>query len=148
MKGVFSRTLARAPIVIGLPALWLAGCTASLPDPDPHKAWVDLKVERVADRLMAEKVDDKTWPDGRYFEVTPGDHALQVRYTYEPTQGPIDKLTNNGQRSCLITLHYASFAAGKRYLVYAKEVDVSPRVWLSDSAGNKLDEKYDSFCLP
>ncbi|MEB0041154.1 MULTISPECIES: hypothetical protein [unclassified Pseudomonas] len=50
---------------------------AAVPKPDPSEAWIGLREDPQSD-LMAERVDGKRLNDGRYFEVTPGTHRLDM----------------------------------------------------------------------
>ncbi len=69
------------------PALMMLGaCASPLPEPDSQQAWVELY--STADTLlMADRLDGKRWPDGRYFQVTPGQHELQTRFQFEVRGG-------------------------------------------------------------
>ena len=62
--------------VLGFVCL-LSACAGPIPKADPSQAWIGLQEEAPND-LMAERVDGKRVDDGRYFEVTPGDHRLDV----------------------------------------------------------------------
>mgnify|MGYP003579517849 CR=1 FL=1 len=57
--------------------LLLSACAGPIPKADPSEAWIGLKEEAPND-LMAERVDGKRVDDGRFFEVPPGDHRLDV----------------------------------------------------------------------
>ena len=52
-------------------------CAGPIPKADPSEAWIGLKEEAPND-LMAERVDGKRVDDGRFFEVPPGAHRLDV----------------------------------------------------------------------
>ena len=69
------RTMLAASAVLAL-----TGC-AGLPAADPNQAWVDLQ-PAADDTLHALEVDERSWADTRYFEVTPGSHELTVRYQF------------------------------------------------------------------
>ena len=66
--------------------LMLGACASPLPAVDPNMAWVDLKGEGI-DLLMAERLDRKRVNDGRYFQVTPGAHELEMRFSFEISGG-------------------------------------------------------------
>lgn len=111
-------------------------------------AWVDVRAQFVPDVLMAEGLDGAPWPDGRYFQVAPGAHQLELRYTYEIRNRGINGLLESNQRTCYLRLDYPAFAAGQRYRVRARELALRARVWLTDGAGRKLAEAGDGFCTP
>lgn len=58
----------RTPLLLSL--LTLGACASPLPQPDAGKAWVDLYAT-AGYTLMAHRLDDQRWPDGRYFQVAP-----------------------------------------------------------------------------
>ncbi|WP_256966546.1 PA0061/PA0062 family lipoprotein, partial [Pseudomonas aeruginosa] len=68
--------------LVPLALLLLAGCAGPLPQPDPQMAWVELR-SAPANTLLAERLDGERLSDGRYFQVTPGRHVLEVRFQYE-----------------------------------------------------------------
>lgn len=68
--------------LVPLALLFLAGCAGPLPQPDPQMAWVELR-SAPANTLLAERLDGERLSDGRYFQVTPGRHVLEVRFQYE-----------------------------------------------------------------
>ena len=70
----------RIPLLLSL--LTLGACASPLPQPDAGKAWVDLYAT-AGYTLMAHRLDDQRWPDGRYFQVAPGAHQLDVRFQFE-----------------------------------------------------------------
>lgn len=45
---------------------------------------------------MAHRLDDQRWPDGRYFQVAPGAHQLDVRFQFEaPAVAAVTSSTAN-----------------------------------------------------
>lgn len=84
--------------------LLLSACAGPMPKQDPAQAWIDLKEEGTSD-LMAERVDGKNTRDGRYFEVTPGAHRLDVTL-YEGATG------DQNQVDCQGDVKYPAFKAG------------------------------------
>ena len=66
--------------------LLLGACASPLPARDPGMAWVDLYTP-ASDLLMAEELDGKRLNDGRYFQVSPGAHTLDVRFQFEVAGG-------------------------------------------------------------
>ena len=81
------KNLSLKPLLL-IPALGavllLSACAGPIPKADPSEAWIGLKEEAPND-LMAERVDGKRVDDGRFFEVPPGDHRLDVTlYEEEP----------------------------------------------------------------
>src|SRR5690606_28558382 len=78
----------RLPLTCSL--LALAACASPLPQPAADQAWVELP-PRGGYTLMAHRLDDQRWPDGRYFQVTPGAHQLDVRFQFEVAGGGGDE---------------------------------------------------------
>ncbi len=68
-------------IVLTLVALsLLGGCSLWMPRHDPSQAWIEL--DPAAD-MQALAVDGRELDDGRYFQISPGSHSLDVRYRFE-----------------------------------------------------------------
>ena len=88
-------------------ALFLSACAGPMPRQDPSEAWIGLKEEGSND-LMAERVDGKNTRDGRFFEVTPGAHRLDVTL-FEGASG------DQNQIDCQGDVSYQGFEAGARY---------------------------------
>ncbi|MBD8492147.1 hypothetical protein IFR09_16195 [Pseudomonas syringae] len=110
----------------------LAGCAGPLPVHDPGLAWVDLYTP-TGKMVMADKLDgERTW-DGRYFQVAPGKHELQVRFDYEYRSGTAlgmfsDDLT---EITCFIEVDYDHFQAGQRYRLEVRSLtnDIEARLY-------------------
>ncbi|MGG2398934.1 hypothetical protein ACJRW5_18495 [Pseudomonas sp. SH1-B] len=118
-------------------ALLLAACASPLPQPDPRQAWVELY--STADTLlMADRLDGKRWPDGRYFQVTPGKHELETRFQFEVRSGSIGMQSEPLRMTCEIRLRYDDFAAGQRYRVEARPLLMKAQAWLYDDQRNVL----------
>ncbi|EIK93466.1 lipoprotein [Pseudomonas sp. M47T1] len=92
--------------VLGLTAL-LSACAGTMPKPDPHDAWVGLQ-EEARDNMMAEKLDGHPIKDGRFFQVAPGKHSMQVA-VYAASSVYVDDKTCHG------TLTYARFKPDEHY---------------------------------
>ncbi|MBL0952622.1 MAG: hypothetical protein IBJ08_18570, partial [Pseudomonas sp.] len=100
------------------PALMLLGaCASPLPTPDPQQAWVELY--STADTLlMADRLDRRRWPDGRYFQVTPGQHELETRFQFEVRSGgSVGMFVEPFRMSCEIGLRFDDFSGGQRYCI-------------------------------
>ncbi|WP_338524932.1 hypothetical protein NUH87_04450 [Pseudomonas batumici] len=91
---------------LGLVGL-LSACAAPVPKADPSEAWIGLG-QGSSDDLLAERVDGKRVDDGRYFEVAPGKHDLNVLLV----QGANG---NSEQPECTGQVEYDQFKAGKHY---------------------------------
>ena len=76
--------------------LTLTGC-AGLPAHDPAQAWVDL-APNPDDTLHAIEVDERAWDDTRYFQVSPGNHQLTVRYQFAVARLPVEPEIQRLQR--------------------------------------------------
>ncbi|MDH4559618.1 hypothetical protein [Pseudomonas sp. BN411] len=119
----------------------LSACASKLPEPDPRMAWIDISPEP-GDTLMADRLDDRRWGDGRYYQVLPGKHELELRYQFEigGGGGGFGRDMNSGptQTTCYVVLRYDKFEAGKRYRVEARNAANQPWVWLYDDQRNVL----------
>ena len=94
----------------------LGACAGPLPRHDPQLAWVDLYAQP-AHTLLAERLDGQVLRDGRFFQVPPGKHVLEVRYQYDvPSGGGALAMSDSfAQITCRVWLSYDSFVAGQRY---------------------------------
>lgn len=116
----------------------LTACASKLPEPDPRMAWIDV-VPDPADTLMANRLDDRRWNDGRYYQVLPGKHELELRYQFEVGgAGGIGMNTDPSRITCYMELHYDRFEAGKRYRIEARNAANQPMAWLYDENRNVL----------
>jgi hypothetical protein len=118
-------------------ALLLGACASPLPKPDPQQAWVDLYAP-AGDLLMADRLDRKRWPDGRYFQVDPGAHELLVRLQFEAAGGGMAMNSEPLLLTCELRLRYDEFAAGQRYRVEARSMAMTAQAWLYDEQRNVL----------
>jgi hypothetical protein len=125
----------------------LAGCAAPLPAVDPAMAWIDMHT--FTGRLvMSDKVDGVTTPDGRYFQVSPGSHKLQVRYDYEYRSGGIGIMSDDlRELTCFIELDYDGFTAGQRYRLEVRSIANSVDAMLYDAQRKLVAEEDDVRCL-
>lgn len=114
--------------------LTLGACASPLPTPDPQQAWVSLYAS-AGYTLMAHKLDDKQTRDGRYFQVSPGAHALDVRFQFEVAGGGGggDFSSEPLQMTCHLRLQYDGFAAGQQYRIEARPLQYKAQAWLYDS---------------
>ncbi|WP_375740807.1 hypothetical protein [Pseudomonas boanensis] len=108
----------------------LTACASQLPEPDPRMAWVEVTPEP-GDTLMAHRLDGKRWNDGRYFQVLPGKHELEVRYQFEVGGGGGMLSTSEPfQITCYLEFRYDGFSAGQRYRLEARNAANQPMAWL------------------
>ncbi|KQQ53671.1 hypothetical protein ASF84_17835 [Pseudomonas sp. Leaf127] len=110
----------------------LAGCAGPLPNHDPGQAWVDLATP-TGKMVMADKLDgQRTW-DGRYFQVAPGKHELQVRFDYEYRSGTALGMFSDDftEITCFIEVDYDHFQAGQRYRLEVRSLtnDIEARLY-------------------
>ncbi|MDC7825960.1 MULTISPECIES: PA0061/PA0062 family lipoprotein [Pseudomonadaceae] len=119
----------RTPLLLSL--LALGACASPLPQPDAGKAWVDLYAT-AGYTLMAHRLDDQRWPDGRYFQVAPGAHQLDVRFQFEVAGGGGGDEFNGEplQMTCHLRFAYDGFAAGQRYRIEARPLQYKAQGWL------------------
>lgn len=130
-------------LVIALPA-----CQTPLPAADPQMAWVDLSLTFPNDRvLLAERLDKQRLDDGRFFQVSPGRHELVVRFDYELNAGAGLGLMGTTVRQCYLTLDYAHFQAGQRYVLEARSMALSPEARLYNAERKIVAELSKFYCL-
>lgn len=126
----------------------LAGCAGPLPMHDPTMAWVDLTTT-TGKLVMADKLDRQRTEDGRYFQVSPGRHELQVRFDYEYRAGMAlgmfaDDYT---EITCFIRLSYDHFEAGERYRLEVRSLANDVDAWLYDAKRQEVARLSDMQCL-
>ena len=126
----------------------LVGCAGPLPAVDPQQAWVDLHTF-TGKTLMADKLDGRRTEDGRYFQVTPGKHKLEVRYDYEYTSGGMGLSMNiYSELTCYVTINYDHFEAGHRYRLDVRHIANSIDAQLRDEQRQVLAQEGEVFCIP
>jgi hypothetical protein len=133
-----SKSLLLLPM-LGLVGL-LSACAGPMPKPDPTEAWIGLKEEPSA-VLMAENLDGKRLNDGRYFDVTPGAHRLDLSLIIEPDG-------DNNQERCTTHINFNQFKAGSRYKVVESSLGEDYSAVLEDASGKQLGRSHDFDCLP
>ncbi len=113
--------------------LLLGSCATALPTPSPDMAWIELRTI-AGNQLIAQELDKRTWNDGRYFEVNPGAHALQVNFSFDLPGGGSGGGRGMGDetRTCVMTLSYDTFSAGQRYQLRAGKMGYQPWIRLYD----------------
>lgn len=136
-------------------AVLLAGCASPLPPKNPNMAWVDLHMQMasVGNVLMADRLDGKRLDDGRYFQVSPGTHELQVRYQFElggmvPGGGMMGFGYEPVEINCYMIVQYGDFKAGERYRIEASAYMDQPRLELHDSRGQSVGTVRQRQCIP
>ena len=115
--------------------LTLGACASPLPTPDPQQAWVSLYAS-AGYTLMAHKLDDKQTRDGRYFQVSPGAHTLDVRFQFEVAGGGGGSSDFNSEPRRMtghLRLQYVGFVAGQQYRIEARPLPYKAQGWLYDS---------------
>ena len=116
-------------------------CAEPLPEHDPSMAWIDV-LSQAGQRLSAQRMDGNKVIDARYFQVSAGEHQLQVRLTYE--RGGSNAA--DSQRRCLVDIAYPEFAAGQRYSIRALAKGWTVRAWLYNAEGQRLIESKPIRC--
>ena len=137
-------------LLLPIVALLLSACASTpLPPVDPHQAWVDFATPTPGAKLvMAQRLDGKNLPDGRYFQVSPGSHELMVRFDFEvPTGGSLNGFGQTADRTCFITLQYDHFEAGQRYRLEGRSLAFTPNIRLYNAARELLAEERSVNCL-
>jgi hypothetical protein len=126
----------------------LAGCASPLPAVNPQMAWVDMHTF-TGKLVMADKLDGKRTEDGRYYQVTPGKHELEVRYDYEYAAGGLGlSMDLYNEITCYVTVSYDTFEAGHRYRLEVRDIANSIDAQLKDEQRTVLAEESNVFCLP
>lgn len=108
-------------------ALPLTACAAALPEADPQQAWIEL-YSTPGNTLMAQKLDGKKVSDGRFFQVSPGNHELRARFQFDIDNGG-GTMGNPRQITCHLKVNY-EFVAGQRYRLEARPAAMSTQAWL------------------
>lgn len=118
--------------------LVLSACASPVPSPDPNQAWVELR-SNAGTLLMADRLDGQRLNDGRYFQVPAGAHELQARFQFEVNSGGgQDGLSEPRQVTCEIRVRHDNFAAGQRYRLEARPMQMKAQAWLYDARRNVL----------
>lgn len=113
--------------------LLLSACAGPLPVPDPRQAWVEV-LGAPDNVLLAERLDRLPVKDGRYYQLQPGPHQLQLRLQFAlPGGNGPERFGDGSLRTCLFNLDYGHFQAGQRYRVKAGQQGYRGWVRLYDS---------------
>lgn len=124
--------------ILGMVGL-LGGCAGPMPKADPSEAWVGLKEEPDA-VLMAADMDGQRLSDGRYFEVPPGQHHLDLTLI-------IDGVGDSDERNCQARVDFKQFKAGGHYTVVESSLGEEYSVKLQDSKGKTIGHASEVTCL-
>jgi hypothetical protein len=128
----------------------LSACTTPLPAVNPQQAWIDLATPTPGGKLiMAERLDNQRLRDGRFFQVTPGSHELEVRFDFEiyGGGGP-NMLTSPQERLCYLTVRYDQFEAGQRYRLEARSLAFNASARLYNAKRELVAEDRMVNCVP
>jgi hypothetical protein len=118
----------------------LSACAGPMPKADPSEAWIGLQ-EEPSGVLMAEDLDGKRLNDGRYFDVKPGAHRLDVELIVEGNG-------DDGQMNCEAGIRFDQFRAGGHYTLVESSLGEEYRVKLEDSSGHQIGHSKDFTCMP
>lgn len=118
----------------------LAACAGPMPQPDPSEAWIGLREEAPND-LLAERVDGQKIDDGRYFQVKPGAHRLDVTL-FEENVG------DSNQQDCDGHISYSGFKAGEHYKLVESSLGSEVSARLYDAMGKQVASTHDFACMP
>lgn len=125
----------------------LAACSSTpIPPVDPAKAWVDM-FTTTGRLVMAQSLDGHQLNDGRYFQITPGSHELEVRFDYEIYAGG-GMISDPFDRTCYLTLRYDDFKAGQRYRLEGRAIAMQASARLYDSDRQIVAEDRAIHCIP
>ncbi|MDB6142164.1 MAG: hypothetical protein JWP80_1208 [Pseudomonas sp.] len=131
-----SKTLLLIPM-LGLIAA-LAGCAGPMPKADPSEAFITLKGTQGS--LLADDVDGQRISDGRYFEVTPGAHKLDMTLF-------VAGMGYANQEDCQVQVNFKDFKAGEHYQLVETGSGVDYRASLFDSQGHQLSQAKSFTCM-
>ncbi|SEB32868.1 hypothetical protein FIV41_33935 [Pseudomonas marginalis] len=120
--------------------LLLSACASPIPKADPSEAWIGLK-EEAPNSLMAERVDGRRIDDGRFFEVPPGNHRLDVTL-FEQEPG------DDNNQECQAHIDYKHFNAGEHYTLLESSLGTALRATLQDGHGKEVAATQDFDCMP
>ena len=129
----------------------LGGCaTSPLPEADPNMAWVEFAMPAPGGKvLMAESLDGQRLRDGRFFQVSPGSHELEVRFDFEVISGGgLGMQAEPQERMCYMIVHYDQFQAGQRYRLEARNLAFTPSARLYNAKREVVAEDRRANCLP
>lgn len=135
-------------LLYALALFTLGACASPLPQPDPQQAWVELYAS-AGYTLMAHKLDGEQTRDGRYFQVGPGAHALDIRFQFEMVGGGGRNFSSEpAQMTCHLRLQYSAFAAGQHYRIEARPLQSRAQALLYDSQRQVLARGKVLRCTP
>ena len=127
----------------------IAACASPLPAVDPQQAWVDLDTQTPGGKLvMAERLDNQRLSDGRFFQVTPGSHELEVRFDFEIYGGGMNIMNAPQERLCYLTVRYDHFEAGQRYRLEARSLGFNASARLYNAKREIVAEDRLVNCVP
>ncbi len=127
-------------LAIVISGVLLTACSAPLPAPQKGMAWIGIETQP-GQQMLARRLDNKPVQDGRYFQVQPGKHALELFLAY-----PTENIQGDGLRKCEVHIRYADFLADQQYRIKARTNGWSVRAWLYDEANEKLVESQHVQC--
>lgn len=127
-------------LATAISALLLTACSAPLPAPQKGMAWISVDPQP-GQQMSARRLDNELVQDGRYFQVQPGQHALELFLSY-----PKENVQGDGLRKCEVHIRYPDFMADQQYKVKARTNGWSVRAWLYDDANEKLVESQYVRC--
>ena len=126
--------------------LLLGACAGPLPERDSQQAWVEIYTEP-GNVLLAERRDRLPVNDGRYYQLTPGAHSLQLRLQFDlPGGSGLNQSGGGSQRTCLFGLDYAKFQAGQSYRIAGGQRGYRGWVRLYDSQHQVLARGREVHC--
>ncbi|MDB5982997.1 MAG: hypothetical protein JWQ69_4012 [Pseudomonas sp.] len=123
--------------MLGLVAV-LSGCAGPMPKADPNEALITLKGSQGS--LLADDVDGQRISDGRYFEVTPGAHKLDMTLF-------VAGMGYANQEDCQVQVNFQDFKAGEHYQVVETGSGVDYRASLFDSQGHQVGQTRNFTCM-
>lgn len=133
------------PLCVLLAVSALSACAS----PMPPKADDALRIPMSylpGELLMAGKLDGQRWHDGRYVDLSPGQHELEVKLQFERASGGgLSDESETIQVTCHYRLHY-DFQAGQQYRVHGQKQGWKGYVRLLDEQGQVLARGKELRC--
>jgi hypothetical protein len=131
-----SQTLLLIPI-LGVVAV-LAGCAGPMPKAGPNEALITLKGPQGS--LLADDVDGRRTNHGRYFEVSPGAHKLDMTLF-------VAGMGYSNQEDCQVQVNFQDFKAGEHYQVVESGSGTDFHASLFDSQGHQVGRPQSFTCM-
>lgn len=135
-------------LVLALTGLISSCALPPIPSPTDNTAIIKLYAQP-GRSLMADKLDYNWVNDGRYFEVTEGEHRLSLIFQYDATETTGLFSNNSSNITCIITLN-AHFEPNKIYILEARPLINRSQLLLTHNNQTEVldSSQVNSNCMP